>query len=568
VALTGASLLALTFLLTSGAWGAGLGRIVIEAPEIAAAKVTRVYEILSQVPGVSAGPTSVSIHGSYKVKVFLDGSPLTDPSSGFNAVTWERLAPESLARIEILMDSGGLIYGQDASAGVILLTSKAEEKKFRGSLKVYGGDYGYFQSELDLAFQEGLWGLAVAAGREEAGGFLPNEDKLIHRGSLNVSRRLTEGSVSLGLAATDDERGLYGYPGFPTPEARKRARLFSLTQETRWRALANNLTYQRGRVANQDPSQAINQYLMVSELTDNLTLALEPASWLSLSLGTGFKRSWAESSDFTPQSEWAGHFFSRAEARLPWSGWSLAVGARYNRNSDFRDNLNPEATLNWARGDWSVSLKYNRSANTPTYQQRFNRSSSTRPNPDLDVEIADNLGLVATWRVNDKMSWFLSGFSNRLKGRITYDRPANSGFGQYKNLGLATYEGGDLGFDWKINSTVALKANVTYTRAKDWDLRKNLTGRSRLAGASEVKVQPLPELTTILTIEYRTAAWEDRRNTSKIPGYALYGLRAEWDLGRVSLTLSLENILNRAWLYSDGLEGPPRNFYLGLAYRF
>ncbi|MDR1084613.1 MAG: TonB-dependent receptor plug domain-containing protein [Deltaproteobacteria bacterium] len=543
------------------------GRVIISADEISAMKVSKIYEILNRVPGVAASTSSVSIHGSYKVKVFLDGAPITDPSSGYNAVVWDHLAPENVDRIEVILDSGGLIYGQDASAGVVLITGKAAEK-FQGSLKVYGGDYGLFRSEAEVTATKGLWGISAMAGREENGGFEPNEDKLIYRGSLKVSRRLTDGLISLSASLLDDERGLYGYPGFPTPEARKRNRLFMLGQETKVGRLANNFSYQRGRVANTDPSRAIDQYLMVSEAADNLAMSLEPTGWASLFLGTGFKKSWAESSDFSPQSETFWHFFARTELKLPMPGLVLAMGARYNYNSNFKNNWNPESALSFSRGGFRAALKYSRAANTPSYQQRYNRSSSTVPNPSLDLETADNYGLVLAWQATEKMSWHLNGFYNRLKGRITYDRPANSGVGRYRNLGVATYEGGDLGFDWKTADFLAVKANLTYMRAKDKDINKNLTGRSRLSGSTEIIFKPAPEFSAVLTVDYRTPAWSDRLNTDRIPGYALYHLRAEWDLGRFSLFFNMENILNRSWLYSDGLNGPPRNFYAGAVCRF
>jgi iron complex outermembrane receptor protein len=550
-------------------WAEGTdnGRLIITAAEIEAMKVSKIYEILSRVPGLTASSSSVSIHGSYKVKVFLDGSPLTDPSSGFNAVVWDHLAPENVAKIEVLLDSGGLIYGQDASAGVILITSKANDK-FGGSLKAYGGNYGYFRTEAEMTATSGPWGLSVMAGREESDGFVPNEDKLIYRGRFKVSRRLSEGLISLSASLMDDERGLYGYPGFPTPQARKRNRLFSLGQETSLGRLTNNFSYQRGRVANTDPSQAIDQYLMVTEVTDDLAVSIDPAQWLKMFLGTGLKKSWAESSDFSDQHESFWHVFARMDLQLPIEGLTFSGGTRFNYNSNFNNNWNPETSLAFSRGAWQAVIKYSRAANTPTYQQRYNRSSSTSPNPDLDLEIADNYGLAVTWQTSEKMSWYLNGFYNRLKGRITYDRPANSGSGQYRNLGIATYEGGDLGFDWKMSEFLALKANITYMRTKDKDINKNLTGRSRWSGNAELLFKPIDEFSVVLSVDYKTPAWSDRQNTQKIAGYSIYGLRAEWNLGSVSLYFNMENVFNRTWLYSDGLTGPPRNFYMGAVYRF
>ncbi|RLB87667.1 MAG: TonB-dependent receptor, partial [Deltaproteobacteria bacterium] len=55
--------------------------IVITANEIKKMNVRKISDVLNQVPGLKAGDTSVSIRGSYKVKVMLDGRPINDPTS-------------------------------------------------------------------------------------------------------------------------------------------------------------------------------------------------------------------------------------------------------------------------------------------------------------------------------------------------------------------------------------------------------------------------------------------------------------------------------------------------------
>mgnify|MGYP005674925531 CR=1 FL=1 len=50
---------------------------VVTAEEIQAMKTVRLSDVLNQLPGVSAGDSSVAIYGSYKVKVLVDGAPST-----------------------------------------------------------------------------------------------------------------------------------------------------------------------------------------------------------------------------------------------------------------------------------------------------------------------------------------------------------------------------------------------------------------------------------------------------------------------------------------------------------
>ncbi|HDL98583.1 MAG TPA: TonB-dependent receptor, partial [Desulfobacteraceae bacterium] len=54
----------------------GTGAVVITGDEIKEMNVHKIADVLNQVPGIKAGESSVSIRGSYKVKVLLDGRPI------------------------------------------------------------------------------------------------------------------------------------------------------------------------------------------------------------------------------------------------------------------------------------------------------------------------------------------------------------------------------------------------------------------------------------------------------------------------------------------------------------
>jgi iron complex outermembrane receptor protein len=103
-------------------------------------KALKIADVLNNVPGVKAGDASVGIHGSYKVKVFVDGRPINDPTSSHGGVNWDLVSPDDVERIEILRGKGGLTYGQDASGGVILITTR-QVRHLTGNIKAYGGNH-------------------------------------------------------------------------------------------------------------------------------------------------------------------------------------------------------------------------------------------------------------------------------------------------------------------------------------------------------------------------------------------------------------------------------------------
>ena len=54
---------------------------LITGDEIKKMNAGSVPDVLNQLPGISASDTYVSIRGSYKVKVFIDGNSINDPTS-------------------------------------------------------------------------------------------------------------------------------------------------------------------------------------------------------------------------------------------------------------------------------------------------------------------------------------------------------------------------------------------------------------------------------------------------------------------------------------------------------
>jgi iron complex outermembrane receptor protein len=98
-------------------------KIVVTAQEIEKMNVRTVSDLLNQIPGVNAGESSVSLRGSYMVKVILDGRTINDPTSGHRAVKWDMVSVNNIDKIEIHKGGGGVEFGDDSSGGVIYIVS-------------------------------------------------------------------------------------------------------------------------------------------------------------------------------------------------------------------------------------------------------------------------------------------------------------------------------------------------------------------------------------------------------------------------------------------------------------
>ncbi|MEW6501129.1 MAG: TonB-dependent receptor [Thermodesulfobacteriota bacterium] len=149
---------------------------VITAEEIAAKQQPTVEEVLKTVPGVSVVAnggmgtnTSVFIRGadSKNTLVLVDGVMFNDPSSGQRSANLANLTTDNIERIEIVRGPMSVLYGSNATAGVINIITKqgsgrpgyclGGETGSHGTWKTYGGASGVvekFDYSLNLSRTE------------------------------------------------------------------------------------------------------------------------------------------------------------------------------------------------------------------------------------------------------------------------------------------------------------------------------------------------------------------------------------------------------------------------------
>lgn len=539
------------------------GTIVITEEEIGAMNAHKMADVLNHVPGVTAGDSSVGIHGSYKVKVFVDGRPINDPTSSHGGVNWELVNPSDVARIEILRGKGGLQYGQDASGGVILITTK-ETDDVSGSVKAYGGSHDTYYGHATLQQVKGPWTFSMNGGYEETGGYKINNDK-----------QRSQGGVKWGYAWNDryrlrftadyleDERGASGQPDYPTPFSRKKSQNTNISLGGDLGPVKSNGFFNQGENHNTDPSLDLDRTFKVSKWGEDLNTSLTTGEWGTLNLGGAYHSSHASGNNFKNQDEETWSLFAAQALSRKGSPFSLGLGLRANINTAFDDVVNPEIKLSYSKKNFRFTASYNRSNNTPSFRQRYNETSSTLPNPDLEMETSDNYSLAWFLNPGDNLSLSLSLFHNRLNDRITYVSLGN-GMSQYQNVGLVTYTGGDVAGSVALNKIITVKGGYTYLDAIDEETGLRLTAKAEHTATLDLYVKPLPSLSLVMTNKYVSKVYRNKANTKHVPEYTLTDVRVEFTWKRCSLFGEIENICDKTYYYSDGLLAPPRVFKAGM----
>ena len=187
---------------------------VITAEEIERDQRRTVPDALATVPGLNivqqggpGGQSSVFIRGTNAnhVKVLIDGIDVSDPSSTGRAFDFGQLLTADIERIEVLRGPQSGLYGSDAIGGVISVVTK----KGKGPPKVTGlveaGSFGTFNQAFSLSGSHNIFNYAfnVAHFHSNATPVTPLE--LLPPGRARIDDRYDNWTYSTKLGADFNE---------------------------------------------------------------------------------------------------------------------------------------------------------------------------------------------------------------------------------------------------------------------------------------------------------------------------------------------------------------------------
>ena len=175
----------------------GTSATVITAADIEAKQQLTVEEVLKGVPGIdiaaNGGPgttTSVFTRGadSKNTLILIDGIMFNDPSSTNRGADLANLTVDNIERIEVVRGPLSVLYGSNATAGVInIITKKGKGKPSfyaggeggsYGTWKAYGGAFGAFDK----------FNFSLSASQTETDGFSVannDNDRIAHAGNTS-----------------------------------------------------------------------------------------------------------------------------------------------------------------------------------------------------------------------------------------------------------------------------------------------------------------------------------------------------------------------------------------------
>lgn len=557
---------------------------------------------------VAGRGTSIEIQGlaSDQVLILVDGRRMIGRVNG--AIDLSRLRLDSVERVEIVKGPSSALYGADALGGVVNIITRrdgrrggaitgrvdtGENKEIGGNA---GGSLGALQGRVSGSYlklepydldastssQDGIDGENRSFGAEA-------DWKLGERAHLGLS----------GNYALDDSLRVDQGTGNRVFDTQKRI------EEVRT-GVAPRLTLGGGTQLSLDAyyNRYFDQFLQqqrggdgstdIDEETLNQLWSLggqiDPrlgAHALSLGLEGSFEKleadRLADTGERDRQSIYAQDDWSLREGTL-----RLIPGLRYDRDSQFGDQLSPKLALRWDFAeDWFLRAGYGQGFRAPDFKQLLLRFSNPAVgyrvdgNPDLQPERSTGYNLGFNWLPDARLNFALSIYYNKVRDLIDIVQtsggqpsPNNPVVFSYVNVDRATLAGLDFQSRWRPWRPLELQLGYGYLRSRDEDTDQQLSGRARHRANAAIRFEQdryAAQLRGVwigkrlFNVELDTGGAPTGAGVS--PDYALLDARTEFRVWpQWQLALGVENLLDEG--EPRFLPIPPRSAYAEIRWSF
>lgn len=604
---------------------------VITAGDISSQQYRTVTDALAAVPGLNVvqtggpgGQTSVFIRGtnSNHVKVLIDGIDVSDPSNPNQSFDFGQLLTGDIERIEILRGPQSGLYGSDAIGGVISITTKRGDGPAKMTVLMDGGSFGTFNQRVGVSGSQNNFNyvlnvqhfssiaVPVTPLNELAPGEHRNDDTYNNwTYSTKLGADLTDNfGVNFVGRYTDSTLGFTGedYVNFfpPAPEALQSTQVDHQIYgrgEAVWSLLDGRfknffgVNYTNARSWNLDPNpDSFTAPPPVAPPTTNLGQRTQ-IDWRgetqvargqtvvagledkNESLWTNSTGMFDASGTYVPTTTTArtGDTAAWIELQSAFADRFFVVSnIRYDDNESFGPHttwrIAPAFIVPWA--DTRLKASYGTGFKAPTLTELYvaNPSFLVVGNPNLLPETSR--GYDAGFEqplLHDLLRVGATYFRNDITNLIEGITDPTTFVSSYVNVGQATTQGAEVFAALALSSRLNLRADYTYTEARDDVTGLELLRRPRNKASFTAWWQATDRLTVTGQVLY-VGPWLDynRAGTAELmaPGYTLVNLAANYAVTeRVSVFARINNLLNQQYEDPLGFLRPGFGIYGGMS---
>ncbi len=563
------------------------GVSVLTADQIRASGAATVNEALMRLLGVvgrqdffGGGEYGLDLRGfgsaaDVNQVVVVDGVRVSEPDLGGTRLAG--IPIESVERIEVLRGSGAVLYGEGATGGVIVITTKAgaaRERRPAASLYAGAGSHGLRDLRASGTVAGGAFALDAAAQRRTSDNHRDNFRS--ERDAVSAAGEWTGESLRLGarLARDDLDAGLPGaltaaqYAADPrrstTPADRasirnSRASLHAATQWGAWqfaadagtrakelRSLNSGFAFDYDTDADNASLRARHEATL-GGASNIVTVGTDHARWTREVLGA-----------FGSSARQSTHGWYAKDDLTLAGGTRLSAGLRTERMS--KDASNAATGLADRLNAWELGASTPLASGVTVYG-RAGRSfrlanvdefSFTAPGRALRPQTSRDLELGARWSYAGGKA-DLRAWRSTLTDEIGFDPGAAGPFGMLGanvNFDPTRRQGLELDATHALSRSVALRVNAALRTAK-----------FRTGPYSGRDVPLVPRESVALRADWTPAAahrisggvnWvgsqhPDYGNACTIPSYTTADARYAYEWQRLELSLAVANLFDRRY---------------------
>lgn len=538
---------------------------------------------------------------SEHVLILVDGRRMIGRING--AIDLTRLRLDSIERVEIVKGPSSALYGADALGGVINVITRRR-----------GGEAGSLTLRADEdanaeAFGNAGWNLGERLGGRVGGGWLHIEPYDLDPATasddgIDGNSRFAQGNARWSPSAgfdldvdaaysLDDSRRVDEGTGGAVYDTRKRIEevragispriVLGGATELRLDGYFNRyfdqyLQQQRGSADNTTDEETLDELWVGGAQLDH-RIGLH-----RISVGAEAQLEQLEADRLGSAGERDRQsVFAQDELALLDGDLALVAGARYDRDSQFGDQLSPKLSLRYdlAR-DWILRAGYGHGYRAPDFKQlllRFDNPAigyRVDGNPELEPErsVAYNLGV--TWFARRDASVALTTHHSAVEDLIEIVQ-VESGppiVYSYRNVASARLYGADLQVQFRPWSPLEVQLGYGWLHSEDEATGEALSGRPEHRANAALRFEQRNYALGLRGVWIGERVFGVDVDTGGPPtaagtaaAYALFDARAEWTRWpRCVIALGVDNVLDEG----DPAYLPiqPRSAYLELRWSF
>jgi vitamin B12 transporter len=565
---------------------------VITGADIARKQERTLPEILQDVPGLNVvqtggpgGTAAVFMRGTNAnhTKVLIDGIDVSDPSSGDGSFDFSQILASDIDRIEVLRGPQSGLYGSDAIGGVInIITKKGSgPAKLHGTIE--GGSFDTFNqaagasgsvSRFNYAFDFGHYHSGdtpvtpanlVPPGRTVSSDSYDNKTLSTRLGADvtdNFDLGLVARYVDTALRSTSDD--FIGPESVPTDSDNHE--LFTrgtghlvLFDGAFDQTFGIGYTNYRRRILDPNDVPALPSYFRGDRVKLDWQGNIKIVQGQVVTLGAEHQLD--EINDSSPVQAQMTNDAGFAQLQSSFGErFFNALSLRYDSNDRFGSQATYRVAPAFLIPETGTKLKGSVGSGfkAPTLDELFDNFPQfgffANPNLKPETSLGYDFGFEQT--MLDKRAQFgATYFHNDIDNLITINDIGTT----FENVGHATTYGVESFVSYKPWDPLTLRADYTYTVAKDDVLDRALIRRPKHKASFNAAWQVTEKLSLSATLLY-VGPWSDvnRAGTAtglKTPGYALVNLAGSYDLTHwLTAFARVNNLLDRHYQDPIGFQ--------------